>query len=524
MECFFSVGDQDGFFPVNLEGSITDADGNVIPVSAEGFFDIDPECTEDFDCLPTESCDFEECVTQTPTFTPTETPSSTLTPSRTLTPTRTATSTPSSTATRTPTRTATRTPTHTLTPTSTATRTPTPSRTPTLTPTSAPTFTQNPVAIDFGPAGGQVGSETALPFELIDSLVVAHMRFDVQYSSNAFAFLSCSGFDLDINAVDFGGSLQIDVDVDPPRLLFEGEFMSCLFQVTGSSGFYPVSLTGTIIDGDGNELPVIANGQFTIFPECEEDFDCSFDQSCVDERCVDNTPTPTLTQTLAPTSTPTRSVTPTVTLTPTRSATPTPSLSPTRTPTPTVTLTPTRAPGPMISYLGILSASNQLLEPIATAPDGTPVFAPATGLGFGFFIVIEAEMGTSGALPGALLFSNSGRPDVQLQANRSLGNGSLQVCDVNGIPAIDPPSFDPGSAMITNALNDFSCRFEIKSQFQPCQGGGGFIDPDSDAQVCTQGTVTTAYQFPSGDTRLTARWRDQLGNLGPPASAIIRVQ
>ncbi len=511
MECSFSIGDADGFFPVTLTGTITDADGNDTPVSADGFFTIDPECREDDDCLPTQSCVFDQCVTRTPTFTRTGTPTPTLTPSTTPTPSRSTTSTPSATATRTPTRTATATPTRTSTPTSSPTHTPTVTRTDTRTPTLTPTLTQNPMAIDFGPAGGQVGSTTSLPFELTDSIVVSSMDLTVQYDSSAFSFNFCSGFDLDISTQDFGGVLEIDVNVTPPRLLFQGEFMRCSFDVIGSSGFYPVSMSGTITDGDGVEFPIVADGQFTIFPECNNRFDCDFDESCVNERCVDNTPTPTISPTSPPTTTRTPTRTPTLTLTPT------PTLSP------TVTPTATHGPGPSIRYLGILTASNQLVESIGTAADGAPIFAPPTGLGFGFFIVIEAEMGTSGALPGSLLFSASGRPDVQIQANRNLGSGSLQVCDVNGIPGIEPPSFDPGSAMITNALNDFSCRFEIKSQFQPCQGGGGFIDGASDAQVCTQGTVTTAFQFPSGDTRLTARWRDQLGNLGPPASVIVRI-
>jgi hypothetical protein len=179
--------------------------------------------------------------------------------------------------------------------------------------------------------------------------------------------------------------------------------------------------------------------------------------------------------------------------------------------------------GALVSYFGLLSASNRVIEPSGTLEDGTPIFEPATGLGFGFFIVIEASQGLDGAFPAFSLFPPAGRPDVQVESNRDLGNGSLQVCDANGIPGIDPPSYDPGSSFITNALRDFGCRFEIKTVFQPCQGGGGFIDPDSDAQVCTRGTVSIEYVFPDGDTRLTVRWRDENGVLGPPASIIVRV-
>ncbi len=367
------------------------------------------------------------------------------------------------------------------TPTPTFTPTVTPTRTATLTPTvtstpisPTPTFTQNPAAIDFGPAGGIPGVTTVLPLQLQSSLAVQRMDLEVQFVADNFAFQSCSGDGVVVNVEVSPGRLQLEILAQPPREFEAGTFAECLFTVTGGPGSFPVSLTGTIVKTDGGQLPVIADGTFEIDAECMNDEDCIVGQEeCDGGVCV---PLPA-------------------------------------------------ALGAHVTYLGLLTASNRVIEPQGTLADGTPIFRPATGLGFGFFIVIEASQGVDGAFPGFAVFPPTGRPDMQLQSDRNLGNGSLQVCDPNGIPGISPPSFDPSSSMITNALRDFGCRFELKTVFQPCQADppGGFIDADSDAQVCTRGTVTIDSVFPAGDTRLTARWEDENNNLGPPASIIVRV-
>ena len=124
-------------------------------------------------------------------------------------------------------------------------------------------------------------------------------------------------------------------------------------------------------------------------------------------------------------------------------------------------------------------------------------------------------------------------PDLQVQATRPLGNGSAAVCDgaapiFGGVPAIDPPRLEDPDA-IADALNDFGCRF---------------IDGAGAARRATCGSASAAYAsrpassaarpatrtelqfcapvpmplaFASGDTLVTARVRDQAGNLGAPA-------
>lgn len=176
------------------------------------------------------------------------------------------------------------------------------------------------------------------------------------------------------------------------------------------------------------------------------------------------------------------------------------------------------------------------------------MYQQPAGLGTGFFIVIEAKPGSSGFAPGAIQFTDDAgaRPDLQLQSNRDLGSGSglgsAAVCDTlppdaGGVPGFNPPTFDPGSQAVTDALNDFGCRFDNNTG-DPCilvdtnNTGGpcnrdthnpGFGAPSSSIQFCTGGTVSRSLAFQKGDTRLTVQWRDTVGNLGTPAQIIIRV-
>jgi hypothetical protein len=174
------------------------------------------------------------------------------------------------------------------------------------------------------------------------------------------------------------------------------------------------------------------------------------------------------------------------------------------------------------------------LAPTSFAGDGTPIFERIAG--FGFLIAIEAQPGAQGIPPGNRSLANNpaDRPDIQLQVDRELGDGSTAVCDVvtmdpntpaGGVPGISPPSYGPGQD-ITDAINDLGCRFDFRNSSSPCtldEGGFSFVSPDSTAQFCTVGTIDVFWRFHVGDTRMTARWRDQSGVLGPARSIIVRV-
>lgn len=135
--------------------------------------------------------------------------------------------------------------------------------------------------------------------------------------------------------------------------------------------------------------------------------------------------------------------------------------------------------------------------------------------------------------PGANLEPGAdGRPDLQVQVDRALGNGSAAVCDTGappvggGVPAVVPTRFDGGDGAVTAALNDLACRFETFDRAAPCTrtdvtGEGRFVDPTTDRQYCN--IVASTAEFPPGDTLVTARLRDTGGNVGPTAQIVVRV-
>lgn len=256
------------------------------------------------------------------------------------------------------------------------------------------------------------------------------------------------------------------------------------------------------------------------------------------------TRTGTVTRTSTPTGTPTATRTPTITRTPTRTGTET--RTPTQTRTPTITrtpsLTPTRTPtgrpGADITYVGVARASDEITQPIGTTPQGWPIFERP--FGYSFSLVIEAKPGPSRRNVGASTFNSDEfdpgqRPDLEIIVSRPLGNGSADVCDnmlplFGGVPA--SASFDE-TQPITNAINDFACRFvngsgETKGRTvaEACtmfeDGNFGFVKADSRMQFCA--LVAEPFSFPVGDTVVTVRVRDVGGQPGPPASFVVRVQ
>lgn len=162
---------------------------------------------------------------------------------------------------------------------------------------------------------------------------------------------------------------------------------------------------------------------------------------------------------------------------------------------------------------------------------GRQVFeAPASQ----FIIVVEAAPGANGAAVGSSLgaVAPDGRPDLQIQSSVTLGNGSLTVCDKGppplggGIPAINPPSFALGEPLVTDALLDFACRFDVHQRSSPCTvldatGQPGYIEPAATLQFCNIVAATAA--LPPGDALLTVRVRDRGGELGPAREIVVRV-
>lgn len=232
---------------------------------------------------------------------------------------------------------------------------------------------------------------------------------------------------------------------------------------------------------------------------------------------------------------------------PTATAVPTTAMvSPTPTGIPTVPPSTTAPSGPVITFIGITRADDSLVEPTETSPEGIQIFsrqAGSTGGASGFRLVVEGRRGSSGRQI-ALDTSNDDitqLPDLQIQVNRPLGNGSAAVCDgvmsaplpPGGVPAVAPPSFVE-STDLAHTINDLACRFRdgigaTKGIDSPLDGcvklepteDYGFVSSESNAQFC--GFISAILQFPRGDTLLTVRLRDVDGNVGAPAQMVIRV-
>jgi len=254
------------------------------------------------------------------------------------------------------------------------------------------------------------------------------------------------------------------------------------------------------------------------------------------------TRTPSRTRTPRP-GTPTTTRRPTSTFTLTRTATRTRTATielPTATPTltPTITATPTSTPdgpvGPEISFLGLATAGDVVIDPSGEIVDGAPVYVRP--FGSGFQIIVEARPGLNG-FPVALASQDQegGLPDLQIQVTRSLGNGSSAVCDnqlpeIGGVPAIDPPLFSEG---VADQLNDLGCRFVDgvglpagrRCTASPClltpSGQFGCASPFSTIQFC--GLMSKNLRFPQGETVVSARALDLAGNPGPVSRMIVRV-
>jgi hypothetical protein len=255
-------------------------------------------------------------------------------------------------------------------------------------------------------------------------------------------------------------------------------------------------------------------------------------------------PSATTTQTGTPTATqPGPPGTPTFTVTPSRTAT--------RTPTPTPVLSPTTPGastlGPSIVAFAALRPNGCLACAAArcecgASPTPTPEFDTQgrrvfrRNTGAAFVIVVEAQSGGSGSLPGTRkpqVCASGQRPDLQIESSHDLGSNPPIVCPpvagvTPGVQGFPTPDFG-GAQEVTNALQDFAGRFEASTGEALCTYGpdglAGFLSGQSSGvrQYCH--IVDEGTRFPSGDTVLTVQVNDSLAapNVGSTAQIVVRV-
>jgi len=181
--------------------------------------------------------------------------------------------------------------------------------------------------------------------------------------------------------------------------------------------------------------------------------------------------------------------------------------------------------GPVVTFFGAARADGTLVDAKSVDKNGTPTYISSAGSGF--LLVIEVKPGESGFEPGRTIFSYVAndphqRPDLEIESERDLGDGSPAVCDkrkpnIGGVPGVNPPSFAE-TQKISDAINDLGCRFEtfIESDSactETKNGNYAFVKKDTMTQFCMM--VARAWGFPVGDTLLSVRVRDAQGNPGP---------
>ena len=480
----------------------------------------------------------------TPSATPTQTrtptgPTPTLTPTPTASPspsrTRTATGSPSASVTRTPSSTPTITRTPFGTPTATGTQTTT--RTPTRTSAASPTRTGTPTETltrTRTSTPTQTGTATRTPL-ISATLTATRSRTPTATSTlpsgSRTATATQTGTASRTATRSVTGTRSPRPTDTATASVTPSRTRTATATVTGT-GTSPPTRTPSVTRTPTSTLSPTTTRTLT------QTRTPSVTPTVTRTATVTRTGTATSTGTATRTATITRTPTPTGTSTRTTTITRTPST--TLTPTPTGTPTNTPRPGADVTYVGLARPSNDMpLDPIDVTSEGWPIYK--WPVGYQFTVVIEAKPGPSRKPVGLNAFrydpfDPTVRPDLEIIVSRPLGDGSLAVCDdmlpmLGGVPA--SPGFDQ-TQEISNAINDFACRFDNGSGNPGGRTAGGqctvstegephFARSNSSTQFCA-GPIAEPFGFRVGDTVVTVRVRDITGLAGPPAAFVVRVQ
>jgi hypothetical protein len=161
-------------------------------------------------------------------------------------------------------------------------------------------------------------------------------------------------------------------------------------------------------------------------------------------------------------------------------------------------------------------------------------------LPFNFLMIVEARPGPNNVPVGQSLPAEDDGlsvPDLLLQANQNLGDGSPAVCDkgpepdIGGVPGFAVFIDSTDTPAVRRAFIDLACRFQVHARSdEACTvnslGNFRFASEQITSQTiqfCFEPAVGTEVSLPRGATILRARVRDRNGGIGDPVEIVVDV-
>jgi hypothetical protein len=175
--------------------------------------------------------------------------------------------------------------------------------------------------------------------------------------------------------------------------------------------------------------------------------------------------------------------------------------------------------GPSVTFFGPVNVQGMPLPCSGSTPEGVSICPVANGSGF--LLVVEGR--PSSAPVGTTTFDPDGLPDLQIQVDEPLGNGSPAVCDnqapsAGGVAPVSPPDLNFSDR---GPVNDFACRFSAEPCILDQFGEPRFLDSRSTVQFCA--TIDSVIGFVSVDNLISLRLRDTDRHVGVVRQLVVRV-
>jgi ELWxxDGT repeat protein len=159
-------------------------------------------------------------------------------------------------------------------------------------PAGTPTPTPRAGILDIGPLFGVPGSVTQASFDLTEPFTLGTIRLEIGYDEGAFEPLEppCQTFQTGVEITTqllLPGLLVADLTPEAgssTSTLEFGTFLSCSFDVIGTTGDYPLDVRAVFTPAEGEPEEVRLRRFFDI--QCAQDENCPDGQFCDGTRCV----------------------------------------------------------------------------------------------------------------------------------------------------------------------------------------------------------------------------------------------